>query len=183
MRDDEEDDIYEFWNKLPGPGEFDSSAYVRIPHGAPLWEAVRIGVTEYLGERWVVEPVDKDNLIVRRVDPPRVFRLKQSFRTPSGEPNYAMWTSLDAPLGETFTYMVGAGSFRQAIERDLGIPVGFSGDIGAAEGLESDGQLKTAVSLGDAPNAQQTGLVARWFIWSILALQWAGESIEANRNP
>ena len=46
-----------------------------------------------------------------------------------------------------------------------------------------DGHIMTAVSLGDAPNTTQTGLVARWFIWSILALQWVDESIVANPNP
>ena len=175
--------IYEFWNKVPGPGEFDSSVLAKIPTDAGLWEGLRIGVTEYLGERWVVEIVDKDNVVVRRTDKGRVFHLKQTFKTKFGELHYAMWTSLDAPPGETFSYMVGAGTFKRAIERDIGIPVGFSGSLGAAEGQESDGQLKTAVSLGDAPNAQQTGYVARWFIWSILMLQWVAESIEANPNP
>ena len=178
-----DDSIYEFWNKLPGPGEFDRHQFAKIPQDAALWEGLRIGVTEYLGERWVVESVDKNNLIVRRTDKDRVFRLKQTFKTPGGELNYAMWTSLDAPPGETFSYMVGAGTFKRAIERDVGIPVGFSGSLGAAEGLESDGQLKTAASLGDAPNAQQTGYVARWFVWSILMLQWVSESIEANPDP
>ena len=178
-----EDSIYEFWNKVPGPGEYDRHQFAKIPQDAALWEGVRIGVTEYLGERWVVEVVDKDNLIVRRTDTERVFRLKQTFKTPAGELDYAMWTTLDAPPGETFAYMVGAGTFKRAIERDIGIPVGFSGSLGAAEGLESDGQLRTAVSMGDAPNSQQTGLVARWFIWSILVLQWVDESIVANPDP
>ncbi len=178
-----EDSIYEFWNKVPGPGEYDRHQFAKIPQDAALWEAVRIGVTEYLGERWVVEVVDKDNVIIHRTDTERVFRLKQTFKTPAGELDYAMWTTLDAPPGETFAYMVGAGTFKRAIERDIGIPVGFSGSLGAAEGLESDGQLRTAVSMGDAPNSQQTGLVARWFVWSILMLQWVAESIEANPNP
>ena len=178
-----DDSIYEFWNKVPGPGEYDRHQFAKIPQDAGLWEGVRIGVTEYLGERWVVEVVDKDNLFVRRTDTERVFRLKQTFKTPAGELDYAMWTTLDAPPGETFAYMVGAGTFKRAIERDIGIPVGFSGSLGAAEGLESDGQLRTAVSMGDAPNSQQTGLVARWFVWSILMLQWVAESIEANPDP
>ena len=178
-----EDSIYEFWNKVPGPGEYDRHQFAKIPQDAALWEGVRIGVTEYLGERWVVEVVDKDNLIVRRTDTERVFRLKQTFKTPAGELDYAMWATLDAPPGETFAYMVGAGTFKRAIERDIGITVGFSGSLGAAEGLESDGQLRTAVSMGDAPNSQQTGLVARWFVWSILMLQWVAESIEANPDP
>ena len=178
-----EDSIYEFWNKVPGPGEYDRHQFAKIPQDAALGEGVRIGVTEYLGERWVVEVVDKDNVIVRRTDTERVFRLKQTFKTPAGELDYAMWTTLDAPPGETFAYMVGAGTFKRAIERDIGIPVGFSGSLGAAEGLESDGQLRTAVSMGDAPNSQQTGLVARWFVWSILMLQWVAESIEANPDP
>ena len=178
-----DDSIYEFWNKVPGPGEYDRHQFAKIPQDAGLWEGVRIGVTESLGERWVVEVVDKDNLIVRRTDTERVFRLKQTFKTPAGELDYAMWTTLDAPPGETFAYMVGAGTFKRAIERDIGIPVGFSGSLGAAEGLESDGQLRTAVSMGDAPNSQQTGLVARWFVWSILMLQWVAESIEANPDP
>ena len=55
-----DDSIYEFWNKIPGPGEFDSSVFKAIPTDTGLWEGVRIGVTEYLGERWVVESVDKD---------------------------------------------------------------------------------------------------------------------------
>ena len=178
-----DDSIYEFSNKVPGPGEYDRHQFEKVPPDAALWEGVRIGVTEYLGERWVVEIVDKDHVIVRRTDTQRTFRLKQTFKTPAGELDYAMWTTLDAPPGETFAYMVGAGSFKRAIERDIGIPVGFSGSLGAAEGLESDGQLKTAVSMGDAPNSQQTGLVARWFVWSILMLQWVAESIEANPNP
>ena len=178
-----EDSINEFWNRVPGPGEYDRHQFAKIPQDAALWEGVRIGVTEYLGERWVVEVVDKDNLIVRRTDTERVFRLKQTFKTPAGELDYAMWTTLDAPPGETFAYMVGAGTFKRAIERDIGIPVGFSGSLGAAEGLESDGQLRTAVSMGDAPNSHQTGLVARWFVWSILMLQWVAESIEANPDP
>ena len=178
-----DDSIYEFWNKVPGPGEYDRHQFAKIPQVAALWEGVRIGVTEYLGERWVVEVVDKDNVIVRRTDTERVFRLKQTFKTPAGELDYAMWTTLDAPPGETFAYMVGAGTFKRAIERDIGIAVGFSGSLGAAEGLESDGQLRTAVSMGDAPNSQQTGLVARWFVWSILMLQWVAESIEANPDP
>ena len=178
-----EDSIYEFWNKVPGPGEYDRHQFAKIPQDAALWEGVRIGVTEYLGERWVVEVVDKDNVIVRRTDTERVFRLKQTFKTPAGELDYAMWTTLDAPPGATFAYMVGAGTFKRAIERDIGITVGFSGSLGAAEGLESDGQLRTAVSMGDAPNSQQTGLVARWFVWSILMLQWVAESIEANPDP
>ena len=179
----EEDSIYEFWNKLPGPGEFSSDAFAAIPMTATVWEGVKLGVSEYLGVRWVVEVVDKDNVIVRRTDTERVFRLKQTLKTPAGELDYAMWTTLDAPPGETLAYMVGAGTFKRAVERDIGIPVGFSGSLGAAEGLESDGQLRTAVSMGDAPNSQQTGLVARWFVWSILMLQWVAESIEANPDP
>ncbi len=178
-----EESIYEFWNKVPGPGEYDRHQFAKIPQDAALWQGVRIGVTEYLGERWVVEVVDKDNVIVRRTDTVRVFRLKQTFKTPAGELDYAMWTTLDAPPGETLAYMVGAGTFKRAIERDVGIPVGFAGKLGAAEGLESDGQLRTAASMGDAPNSQQTGLVARWFVWSILMLQWVAESIEANPDP
>jgi hypothetical protein len=37
----ENDDIYEFWNKLPGPGEFDRHKYSKIPDDAPLWEGVK----------------------------------------------------------------------------------------------------------------------------------------------
>ena len=184
MRDDEEEDsIYDFWNKLPGPGEFDRHRYSKIPDDAPLWEGVRIGVTEYLGVRWVVEVVDKDNVIVRRTDMPRAFRLKQSFKTKFDELNYAMWTYFDVPTDKTFDYIVGAGTFKRAIERDVGIPVGYSAKLGKAEGEMSAGHIMTAVSLGDAPNATQTGLVARWFIWSILVLQWVDESIVANPNP
>jgi hypothetical protein len=105
-----EDSIYEFWNKVPGPGEYDRQQFAKIPQDAALGEGVRIGVTEYLGERWVVEVVDKDNVIVRRTDTERVFRLKQTFKTPAGELDYAMWTTLDAPPGKTFAYMVGAGT-------------------------------------------------------------------------
>lgn len=178
-----EESIYEFWNKLPGPGEFDSSAFAKIPTEAGLWEGVRIGVTEYLGERWVVEMVDKDNVTVRRTDLPRAFRLKQTFKTKFGELNYAMWTYFDVPKAETFVYMVGAGTFKRAIEREVGIPVGYSAKLGKEESEMHDGHIMTAVSLGDAPNAQQTGYVARWFIWSILALQWVDQSIVANPNP
>lgn len=182
MRDDEEDSIYDFWNKLPGRGVRFLCLRQDSPR-RPLWEAVRIGVTEYLGERWVVESVDKDNVVVRRTDQPLAYRLKQTFRTPGGELNYAMWTTRDIPEDMGFTYMVGSGCFQKAIQRDLGIPVGVSANLGQSEAEVTGGELKTAVSLGDAPNANQTGLVARWFIWSILALQWVGESIEANRNP
>ena len=178
-----DDSIYEFWNKLPGPGEFDRHKFAKIPQDAALWEGVRIGVTEYLGERWVVEVVDKDNLIVRRTDTERVFRLKQTFKTKFDELNYAMWTYFDIPTADTFTYVVGAGTFKRAIERDVGIPVGYSAKLGKAEGDMSDGHIVTAVSMGDAPNSQQTGLVARWFIWSILVLQWVDESIVANPDP
>ena len=178
-----EDSIYEFWNKLPGPGEHDMHRHAKIPGTAALWEGLRIGVMEYLGERWVVEIVDKDNAVVRRIDTNRAFRLKQTFKTKSGELNYAVWAYYDVPTEQTFDYMVGAGTFRQAIEREVGIPVGYSAKLGKAEGEMHDGHIMTAVSLGDAPNSQQTGLVARWFIWSILALQWAAESIEANPNP
>ena len=64
------DSIYEFWNKVPGPGEYDRHQFAKIPQDATLWEGVRIGVTEYLGVRWVVEVVDKDNVVVRRTDQP-----------------------------------------------------------------------------------------------------------------
>lgn len=183
MRDDEEDSIYDFWNKLPGPGEFDRHKYSKIPDDAPLWEGVKIGVSEYLGVRWVVEVVDKDNVVVRRTDQPLAYRLKQTFRTPGGELNYAMWTTRDIPEDMGFTYMVGSGCFQKAIQRDLGIPVGVSANLGQSEAEVTGGELKTAVSLGEPPTAQQGGLVARWFIWSILALQWVGESIEANPKP
>jgi hypothetical protein len=175
--------IYEFWNKLPGPGEFERDTFAKIPADAPLWEGLRIGVTEYLGERWVVEPADKDNVVVRRIDMGRVFRLKQTFKDKTGELHYAMWSYFDVPPDKTFDYIVGAGTFRRAIERDVGIPVGYSAKLGKEEGEMSDGHIMTAVSLGDAPNAQQAGLVARWFIWSILVLQWVDESIVANPNP
>ncbi len=178
-----EDSIYEFWNKLPGPGEFDRDKFAKIPDNAPLWEGVRIGVTEYLGERWVVEMVDKDNVTVRRMDLPRAFRLKQTFKTKFGELNYAMWTYFDVPKAETFSYVVGAGTFKRAIEREVGIPVGYYAKLGKEEGDMHDGHIMTAVSLGDAPNTTQTGLVARWFVWSILMLQWVAESIEANPDP
>ncbi len=181
--DDEADSIYEFWNKLPGPGEFSSEAFPAIPNAASIWEGVKIGVTEYLGVRWVVEVVDKDNVVVRRTDQPIAYRLKQTFRAPDGSVNYAMWTTRDIPSELGFLYMVGAGSFKQAIERDLGIPVGVSAQLGQSEAAVTGGTLKTAVSLGEPPTAQQGGLVARWFVWSILALQWVGESIEANPNP
>ena len=181
--DDEADSIYEFWNKLPGPGEFDRHKYSKIPDDAPLWEGVRIGVTEYLGVRWVVEVVDKDNVVVRRTDQPIAYRLKQTFRAPDGDVNYAMWTTRDIPNDLGFTYMVGSGIFKKAIQRDLGIPVGVSAKLGQSEESMTDGELKTAVSLGEPPTAQQGGLVARWFIWSILMLQWVDESIVANPNP
>ena len=184
MRDDEEEDsIYDFWNKLPGPGEFSSDVFAAIPMTATVWEGVKIGVTEYLGVRWVVEVVDKDNVVVRRTDQPLAYRLKQTFRTPGGELNYAMWTTRDIPEDMGFTYMVGSGCFQKAIQRDLGIPVGVSANLGQSEAEVTGGELKTAVSLGEPPTAQQGGLVARWFIWSILALQWVGESIEANPKP
>jgi len=126
MRDDEEDSIYDFWNKLPGPGEFSSDVFAAIPMTATVWEGVKIGVSEYLGVRWVVEVVDKDNVVVRRTDQPLAYRLKQTFRTPGGELNYAMWTRRDIPEDMGFTYMVGSGCFQKAIQRDLGIPVGVS---------------------------------------------------------
>ena len=47
-------------------------------------------------------------------------RLKQTFRTPGGELNYAMWTTRDIPEDMGFTYMVGSGCFQKAIQRDLG---------------------------------------------------------------
>ena len=122
----EDDDIYEFWNKLPGPGEFSSDVFAAIPMTATVWEGVKIGVSEYLGVRWVVEVVDKDNVVVRRTDQPLAYRLKQTFRTPGGELNYAMWTTRDIPEDMGFTYMVGSGCFQKAIQRDLGIPVGVS---------------------------------------------------------
>ncbi len=181
--DDEADSIYEFWNKLPGPGEFSSEAFPAIPNAASIWEGVKIGVTEYLGVRWVVEVVDKDNVVVRRTDQPRAFRLKQTFKTKFGELNYAMWTYYDVPTDKTFDYMVGAGTFKRAIERDVGIPVGYSAKLGKAEGDMSEGHIMTAVSLGEPPTSQQGGLVARWFIWSILVLQWVDDSIVANPNP
>ncbi len=121
--------------------------------------------------------------MVRRTDQPIAYRLKQTFRAPDGSVNYAMWTTRDIPSELGFLYMVGAGSFKQAIERDLGIPVGVSAQLGQSEAAVTGGTLKTAVSLGEPPTAQQGGLVARWFVWSILALQWVGESIEANPNP
>ena len=34
----ESDDIYEFWNKLPGPGEFSSDEFAAIPMAAAVWE-------------------------------------------------------------------------------------------------------------------------------------------------
>jgi len=34
----ENDDIYEFWNKLPGPGEFSSDTFAAIPMSAAVWE-------------------------------------------------------------------------------------------------------------------------------------------------
>ena len=185
----EEYSIYEFWNKLPGPGDFESDDFAAIPSAAPLWEAVRIGVMEYLGERWVVEEVDRDNVRLRRVDRDLTFRLKQTFKTREGENDYAAWTTLGVSDAKTFDYMVGAATFRQAMERDLGMRVGFKGSLGptppgvdAIEGAHG-GELQMAVSLGEPPTATQTGRVARWFIWSVLALQWAAESIEANPNP
>ena len=33
-----EDSIYEFWNKLPGPGEFSSDDFAAIPMSATVWE-------------------------------------------------------------------------------------------------------------------------------------------------
>ena len=39
-----EDSIYEFWNKLPGPGEFSSDDFAAIPMSATVWEGVKIGV-------------------------------------------------------------------------------------------------------------------------------------------
>lgn len=50
MRDNEDDSIYEFWSKLPGPGEFSSDAFASIPMKATVWEGVKLGVSEYLGE-------------------------------------------------------------------------------------------------------------------------------------
>jgi len=37
----ESDDIYEFWNKLPGPGEFSSDDFATIPMSATVWEGVK----------------------------------------------------------------------------------------------------------------------------------------------
>ena len=34
----EDDNIYEFWNKLPGPGEFSSDDFATIPMSATVWE-------------------------------------------------------------------------------------------------------------------------------------------------
>ena len=41
-----EDSIYEFWNKVPGPGEYDRHQFEKVPPDAALWEGVRIGARE-----------------------------------------------------------------------------------------------------------------------------------------
>ena len=51
----ENDDIYEFWNKLPGPGEFSSDVFAAIPMAAAVWEGGKAEERQCEGANQITE--------------------------------------------------------------------------------------------------------------------------------
>lgn len=175
---------YEFWNKVPGPGPFVFSEFAAIPVACSLGEGIRVGVMEYLGVRWVVDSVGPHEVTLSRTDRPLRVRLHRTFRADDGSPCFILWATMFVPDAIAFDTVVGLGAFKQALAKELDMEVEHRARIVPEdEGMMADMEMMLVMRLDEFPPSSEDGAIARWFIWTILGLQWALDSIEANPNP
>jgi hypothetical protein len=170
----------DFPKRREGPGEYDRHQFAKIPDSIATWEGLRLGIAEYLDERWVLEPQDERTVVVKRTDRAVTIRIHDEIREEDGQPDYCVFAKLIVPDELALQYMTFHGFFNQALERQLGMPVWAKSFISQTqEGFEGC-EYTLAVSLGEPPNSHQIGLVARWMTWSILALDWIDDCAEFN---
>jgi hypothetical protein len=72
------------------------------------------------------------------------------------------------------------GFYKKALERQLGMPVWVRSFISQTSAEFESCEYTLAVSLGEPPNSQQIGLVARWMTWSLVALDWIDDCADLN---
>jgi hypothetical protein len=175
---------YDFWNKLPGPGPFDFRNFSSIPIKTSLEQGIRTGIMEYLGVQWVVDSVAPHEITFSRTDRPLRVRIHRTFKAKDGSPCFVLWAKMYVPDAIAFDTVVGLGAFKQALAKELDMEVEHRARlVPEDEGMMADLEMSLVMRLDEFPPPSQDGSTSRWFIWAILGLQWALDSIEANPNP
>ena len=175
---DEDEAPKDFPKRREGPGEYDRHQFAKIPDSIETWEGLRLGIAEYLDERWIMEQKDAHTVIVRRTDRPVTIQIHDEIRQEEGQPDYCVFAKLLVPDEIALQYMTFHGIYKKALEHQLGMPVWAKSFISQTqEGFEGC-EYTLAVSLGEPPNSAQIGLVARWMTWSLLALDWIADSAD-----
>ena len=172
----------DFMKNREGPGAFDRDKFQAIPGETGVWEGVRAGLAEYLAVSWVLERLDDRTGIARRTDRDVKIRLEIEFHEEAdGSIDYRVFAKLQVPDEQALQYMTFHGCYHEALERQLGMPVWARTHISQTNLDPFEGcEYTLAISLGEPPTSRQTGFVARWLTWSLLALEWVAESAELN---
>ncbi len=172
----------DFPKRREGPGEYDRQNFAKIPQDMATWEGLRFGIAEYLDERWIMEQRDAHTVIVRRMDRPVTIQIHDEIRQEEGQPDYCVFAKLLVPDNVALQYMTFHGFYKKALERQLGMPVWVRSFISQTSAEFESCEYTLAVSLGEPPNSQQIGLVARWMTWSLLALDWIDDCADLNES-
>lgn len=179
--DEADADMGDFIKHREGPGEFDRDRFAVIPGHAGVWEGLRAGIAEHLEVSWVLEIIDERTAVARRTDRDVRIRIEVAFQEENGEIDYQVFAKLQVPDAKALQYMTFHGCYQRALERQLGMPVWARTHISQTNLDPFEGcEYTLAISLGEPPNSQQTGFVARWMTWSLVALDWVAESADLN---
>lgn len=170
----------DFPKRREGPGEYDLHHFAKIPNTIETWEGLRLGIAEYLDERWLMEQRDTHTVIVRRTDRPVTIQIHDEVRQKDGQPDYCVFAKLLVPDEVAVQYMTFHGVYKKALERQLGMPVWASSFISQTDASFEGCKYTLAISVGEPPNSQQIGLVSRWMTWAVLALDWLDDSADLN---
>ncbi len=171
----------DFIKNREGPGEFDRDRFAVIPGHAGVWEGLRAGIAEHLEVSWVLELIDDRTAVARRTDREVTVRLEIKLHEEDGEIDYQVFAQLKVPDTKALQYMTFHGFYQKALEQQLGMPVWARTYISETNLDPFEGcEYTLAISLGEPPNSQQTGFVARWMTWSLVALDWVAESADLN---
>jgi hypothetical protein len=182
------DEYYaEFWNQLPGPGDWKLSDFSLAPRGLELWDGVRIVAAKRLGDAWTLEQADEHTLLLRRKERPLLIRLRRFPRTPDRP--YEVAAVLLVPDEKALAYSVGAEFFREAFDERLGAKLHIVSNLDIlnrddeGEPRLTDCKLILNIHIPDVPDSGDLQMFSCWLVWAVLALEWAVETIEANPNP
>ena len=150
-----------------------------IPGHAGVWEGLRAGIAGHWEESWVLELIDDRTEVAPRTDRKVTVRLEIKFHEEDCEIDYQVFAKLQVPDTKALQYMTFHGFYQKALEQHLGIPA-WARTYTSQTNLDpyAGCEYTLAISLGEPPNSQQTGFVARWMTWSLVALDWVAESAD-----